>query len=375
MRYFFIYSAGGGAGDWNGVKRVWNSSMPVMLKSNILLKFGDVFFNHSPQKASTPLVKPRVWNQVTNMRQWISSAVNDSFVQNTSNILLDSGTSKIVNYIVTLNPNFSETQIINEFLRLVSTQGILQKYVNIIRTSNINEAVTFDLPNPFKVRTQSTNTRTNVFSGASSARLIAESANYCNQIYALLGNSQQKMLTTISGQWTAAEINRFNSLLNYSPDKIAVGALTRANSRDFTTALQTIDSIYNFSALSRVHFLGCGGIDNVDLIKAAGFNLDHISVDNSTPYNRAIDGNTQGTSQSGYFDYSNYSMNRISPASIQNILLLHSQYPNAHFSLDEMTTILNGILNHQNNSPGPSTYDDRAKLVIHNNDVFRKNSL
>jgi len=183
------------------------------------------------------------------------------------------------------------------------------------------------------------------------------------------------MLTTISGKWTAAEINRFNSLLNYSPDKIAVGALTRANSSDFTTALQTIDSIYNFSALSRVHFLGCGGIDNVDLIKAAGFNLAHISVDNSTPYNRAIDGNTQGTSQSGYFDYSNYSLNRISPASIQNILLLHSQYANAHFTLAEMTTILNGILNHQNNNPGPSTYDDRAKLVIHNNDVFRKNSI
>lgn len=375
MRYFFIYSAGGGAGDWNGVKRVWNSSMPVILKSNILLKFGDVFFNHSPKKASTPLIKPRVWNQVTNMRQWISSAVNDSFVQNNSNILLDSGTSKIVNYIVTLNPNFSEIQIINEFLRLVSTQGILQKYVNIINNSNINEAVTFDLPNPFKVRTQSTNTRTNVFSGVSSARLIAESASYCNQIYALLGNSQQKMLTTINGKWTAAEINRFNNLLNYTPDKIAVGALTRANSNDFTTAIQTIDSIYNFSTLSRVHFLGCGGIDNVDLIKAAGFNQAYISVDNSTPYNRAIDGNTIGTSQSGYFDYTNYSLHRISPAAIQNILLLHSQYTNAHFTLAEMTTILNGILNHQNSNSSPSTYDDRAKLVIHNNDVFRKNSL
>jgi hypothetical protein len=287
---------------------------------------------------------------------------------------LDSGTSKIVNFIVTRHPNFSETQIINEFLRLVSTQGILQKYVNIINTSNINEAVTFDLPNPFKVRTQSTNTRTNVFSVASSARLIAESANYCNQIYALLGNSQQRMLTTISGKWTTAEINRFNSLLNYTPDKIAVGALTRANSNDFTTALQTMDSIYNFSTLSRVHFLGCGGIDNVDLIKAAGFNLDHISVDNSTPYNRAIDGNTVGTSQSGYFDYSNYALHRINPTTIQNILLLHSQYANAHFTLAEMQSILSGILNHQNSNSSLSTYEDRAKLVIHNNDVFRKNS-
>lgn len=375
MRYFFIYSAGGGAGDWNGIKRVWNNSMPVRLKSNILLKFGDVFFNHSPKFGNISLIKPKIWLQVTNMRQWISSAVNDSFVLNTSNILLDSGTSKIVNYIVTLNPNFSENQIINEFLQLVSAHGILQKYANIINTSNINEAVTFDLPNPFKIRTQSTNTRTNVFSNTSSAQLIAESANYCNQIYTLLGKSQQKMLTTISGKWTAAEINRFNSLLNYTPDKIAVGALTRTNPIDFTTALQTINSIYNFNTLIRVHFLGCGGIDKVNLIKAAGFNLAHISVDNSTPYNRAIDGNKTGTSQSGYFDYTNYSLHRINPATIQKILLLHSQYANSHFTVAEMKTILSGILNHQNSNSSPSTYENRAKLVIHNNDVFRENAV
>ena len=28
MKFYFIYSAGGGAGDWNGVKRVWAESMP-----------------------------------------------------------------------------------------------------------------------------------------------------------------------------------------------------------------------------------------------------------------------------------------------------------------------------------------------------------
>lgn len=43
MRFYFIYSAGGGAGDWNGVKRVWNDWMPEYMKSRILLKFGDVF--------------------------------------------------------------------------------------------------------------------------------------------------------------------------------------------------------------------------------------------------------------------------------------------------------------------------------------------
>ena len=52
MKYYFIYSAGGGAGDWNGIKRVWKEDMPEKLKSNILLKFGDIFFNH---KSSTSI--------------------------------------------------------------------------------------------------------------------------------------------------------------------------------------------------------------------------------------------------------------------------------------------------------------------------------
>ena len=57
MRYFFIYSAGGGAGDWNGLKRIWVSDMPIVLKENILLKFGDVFFNHA---SLNNLIKPRL---------------------------------------------------------------------------------------------------------------------------------------------------------------------------------------------------------------------------------------------------------------------------------------------------------------------------
>jgi hypothetical protein len=371
MRYFFIYSAGGGAGDWNGLKRVWNNSMPVILKQNILLKFGDVYFNHSPKSNSTPLVKPVIWKRITNLRNWISSAVNDLYVQNSSNILLDSGTSKIVNYIVTLHNNFSETQIINEFLRLVNSNGIIQKYVNVINTSNINEAVTFDLPNPFKVRTQSSNTRTNVFTAASSARLIIESANYCNQLYTLLGNSQQKLLTTINGTWSSAEISRFNNLLIYRPDKIAVGGLTRLNRPAFLAAIQVINSVYNLSTLSRVHFLGCGGIENVSLLKSLNLNLPNISVDNSTPYNRAIDGNKGGTKHSGYFDYSNYTLHRINSSTAQAILVLHNQYANAHFSPMVMQTILQGIINHGLQS----AYDDRAKLAIHNNDVFRQNAI
>ena len=47
MKYYFIYSAGGGAGDWNGVKRVWNNYMPTCLKSNILLATHSASFSPS----------------------------------------------------------------------------------------------------------------------------------------------------------------------------------------------------------------------------------------------------------------------------------------------------------------------------------------
>lgn len=375
MKYYFIYSAGGGAGDWNGLKRIWNQSMPISLKSNILLKFGDVFFNHSPKSISTPLIKPTKWSQVIDLRQWLFSAVNDNYVLNTSNILLDSGTSKIVNYIVTLSPSFTEAQIINEFINIVSTKGIIQKYINIINNSNIDEAVTFDIPNPFKIRTQSLNTRTNVFSSSSTQTLIREAANYCNQMYGLLGSSQHKILTTINGMWSTTEIQQFNKLLNYVPEKIAVGGLTRVNKVNFLSAIKNIDAIYNIKNLKRVHFLGCGGLENVSIIKSAGFNFNHVSVDNSTPFNRAIDGNTLGTSQSGYYDYINNSLHRVNPTTVQNILSLHNQSLNPHFTHAEMQAILNEILNHQNSNSGLSTYENRARLIIHNHDVFAKNAI
>ena len=42
MDFYFVYSSGGGAGDWNGVNRMWNQFMPDYFKENLLIKFGDI---------------------------------------------------------------------------------------------------------------------------------------------------------------------------------------------------------------------------------------------------------------------------------------------------------------------------------------------
>ena len=89
MRFYFIYSAGGGAGDWNGVKRVWNDWMPEYMKSRILLKFGDVFLEHA---SGTRFIRPQRWRNISNLREWLFDNVRDEFVySHDCNILLDSG--------------------------------------------------------------------------------------------------------------------------------------------------------------------------------------------------------------------------------------------------------------------------------------------
>ena len=50
MNFYFVYSGGGGAGDWGGVNRIWNNAMPDYFKDHLLIKFGDIFFNHKGTK-------------------------------------------------------------------------------------------------------------------------------------------------------------------------------------------------------------------------------------------------------------------------------------------------------------------------------------
>lgn len=370
MEYFFIYSAGGGAGDWNGLKRVWRNRMSPILKKRILLKFGDVYYNHA---SSSNLIKSKLWRNVTNMRTWISENVNDEYVQNHSIILLDSGTSKIVNYIVTNHENFTVEQVIEKFRELIQEKNIMKKYVDIILSSNIQEAVTFDVPNPFKIRTQSQNTRTNVFDKTDSHILIQTSAELANETYHLLRNDQKRILTTINGQWSDKELDFFFSLLDYRPNKLAIGGLTRSYG-EILNITRRLNRKLVFENYEKIHFLGCGGLKIASRIKEAIGNSDAYSVDNSTSWNRAIDGNTSGTAHSGYFDYTSKIMIRIKPSTRDKILSLHKNSENPFFSLGQMREIIDNILAHQSNNSSKKTYEARASLAIHNHDVFRVNS-
>lgn len=38
MDFYFVYSSGGGAGDWNGVDSMFSRYMPAYLKDHILPK-------------------------------------------------------------------------------------------------------------------------------------------------------------------------------------------------------------------------------------------------------------------------------------------------------------------------------------------------
>lgn len=376
MEYFFIYSAGGGAGDWNGIKRIWESSMPERLKKHILLKFGDIFFNHVSSKA---LIRPQRWQHINNIRQWLYQNVNDKYTLNNSEILLDSGTAKIVAWIAHHNPDYSSLEILQTFDKIIEEYQILDKYVSIIINSNINYAVSFDIPNPFKIRSQNSNTRTNLINNENDESIEQLTINYCakytNKLYRKLSNEKNakyatdRLMITCNGKWTTKQYKNYLQQLEFEPKNIAIGGLTR-NLKDYITNLTEWD-IGNYS---KIHYLGCGGLQNVACLKR--YNLDYInsSVDVSTPLNRAIDGNTSGTTWSGYFAYTDKKLYRIKDSEKEHILNIDKNYPNKLFSQNEMNEILDKILLHQSGNSSTDTYDARAKLVLHNNDVFRDNA-
>jgi len=373
MKYFFIYSAGGGAGDWNGVKRIWNESMPLELKSNILLKFGDVYYNHA---TGSNLVKSRLWNSIDNFRNWLYEATNDEYVLDGADILLDSGTSKIVSYIAHQNPEIEPEEIVAEFDRLLIQNNIFDKYVEIINNSNITYAVTFDIPNTFKIRSQNGNTRRIHFNETQEALMISRCIDYCNTLYKRLGN-QDRILTTFSATWSIEGVSIFLEGLNYIPDKLAIGGVSdERNLTVLAEKLNQLDDLLDFSTYDFIHFLGCGGFKKVQKLKEIGFSSNNrFSVDNSTPMNRAIDGNTSGTSQSAYICYETGDLIRIKPETVNEIISINNNYNNSLYNETETRNMLLTILQHQSGNSSDITYNARAQLSFHNHDVFRQNAL
>lgn len=367
MKYYYIYSAGGGAGDWNGVKRVWNTKMPKRLKNNVLLKFGDVYFNHA---SVTNLIKRSYWDNILDMRKWLFNATNDLYILDKTNILLDSGTSKIVSFVATKNPNLKPDELLTEFDSFIKKEHVLEKYAQVIIESKINEAVSFDAPNPFKLRTQSNNTITNIFGANEFERMITLTSQYANTLYHLLGEDDDKIMTTINGLWDTVYIKKFLLLLEYKPKKFAIGGLTKTKKSDLIKIIENLNSVLDFKKLKRVHFLGCGGVEKTKIIKNY-INGENFSVDCSTPMNRSIDGNKNGTSFSGYFNYNDSKMIRIKPTNLTKILKIHKNYNDSIYSEIEMKEILDKILKHQSGHTSNLTYDARAQLSFHNHDVFR----
>ncbi len=379
MKFYFIYSAGGGAGDWNGVKRVWLEWMPEHMKSKLLLKFGDVFLQHA---SGNRMIRPQRWHNIKNLRTWLYENVNDNFVySNRCNILLDSGTAKAVNLIAHQNSEIDCDRLIDTFNQTFEENGIFDKYISVVCDSEIDSVVTFDIPNPFKIRSQNGNARLNVIDESSNDKLIELSARYSNIIYNGIKNKRgsqyadRVIMTTINGTWSKEEIDLFLSKLNYRPDKIAVGALSSVSPNPDTIGCY-LDNLhfFGFERASQLHFLGCGGFKKAAVIKQFGYDGDNISVDCSTFINRSIDGSTGGNSQSGYYDYTTKRLTRIRPDTKDAILKLHFKVDAPLYTCEEMEEILDTILLHQCGHSSNETYNARAKLIFHNADVYRFNA-
>lgn len=373
MDFYFVYSSGGGAGDWNAIDRIFQSTMPEYFKDHILIKFGDIFFNH---RSSNSIIKPRNWSRVDDARQWLINNTGDQTLRTTPNLIMDVGTTKIVSYITASNQNLRGNQIVSQFDRIMSQERILEKYCGIVNTSNIDYAVTFDIPNLFKVRTQAGIVDRDIFNDPGTKPLLIDACvRYANEIYRGTGRNADKLLTIISAGWSNKDIEGYLSRLDYTPTKLGIGGLTDYNRSTMGERLKSIDSLVDFDSMNRVHFLGCGGLKKAQIVKEVLGNRSNFSVDNTTAYNRSIDGNTSGSAMSGYFDYASKDMIRICPNTKQQILNLHRASEDvAYFSVDEMESILDSILLHQSNHSSPATYENRARLIIHNFDVFRYNA-
>lgn len=377
MNYYFIYSAGGGAGDWNGVKRMWAEYMPETLKSKILLKFGDIFLEHA---SGNNFIRPQRWRDINNLREWLSENVNDEFVESQAcDILLDSGTAKAVNMIAHHNPRVSCERLIELFNKAFEDNRVFEKYTQIVHASQLNSAVTFDIPNPFKIRSQNGAARLNIIDQETNSALVRLSVAYANRMYEMfvaLGGTEyanNTLSTIVNGLWSEEEMDIFFSGLNYSPRKLAVGGLssTSVSETDIRTQMAILQK-FDVLSFDKVHFLGCGGFKKVKAIKDCDIDGDNISVDCSTCINRSIDGSTSGATQSGYFDYQSRALMRITPQSKSIILRKHANVDNPLYSYDQMEDILDSILLHQSGHSSNGTYNARAKLIFHNADVFRR---
>lgn len=367
MKYYLIYSAGGGGGEWNGLKRIWKDYVKEELKEHILIKFGDIFFNH--ENVGRTLYKPNLWTDLVDTRKWIYDNTFDDYVLNNSNVILDSGTAKAVSWIASHYSELEPHHFILRFDEIVEECGLLDKYVNVVQQSNINLAVTLDIPNPFKVRASS-NTSLNLIDTDDNSPFIEVMARYANSLYKMLDcHKKDRLLTIVNGLWTQNEYYTFLNKLDYTPKNIAIGALSSLRGTAFKNAMKEVNK-YDLHRYDRVHFLGCGGMDKVKLLKEYGYGDTSFSVDCSTPINRSF-----ADRISNYYVYGLNKMIKVSEQSQNHILELNAEAPNPYYTQEQLEHILYYVIKHQEGDHSPESFDARAMLMLHNSDVFRQNAL
>lgn len=175
--------------------------------------------------------------------------------------MLDSGTAKAVNLIAHHNPTTDCEKLIETFNQVFEENNIFEKYVDIVCDSDIDSAVTFDIPNPFKIRSQNGNARLNIIEKEHNDRLIELSAIYSNILYDGIKSrrgsrfANSSMMTIINGTWNQEEIDLFLNKLGYDPDKIAIGALS-STSINQNNIYEYLDELapFHFENASQLHF-------------------------------------------------------------------------------------------------------------------------
>ena len=310
-----------------------------------------------------------MWADLEDTRKWIYDNTADAYVLNESDIILDSGTAKAVSWIASHNPNLKPIHFIEKFSEIADECGLIEKYVDVVRKSKINLAVTIDIPNPFKVRASS-NSSLNLINTDDNEPFIEVMAKYANQLHDILDDGDaDRLLTIVNGLWTVDEYNLFLRKLTYTPKNIAVGALSSLKGRAFKSALAEVDK-YCLDKYERVHFLGCGGMKKVKVLKEHGYSDNKYSVDCSTPINRSF-----ADRISKYYIYGSNKKIEVLESSKDQILKLHKSSVNPYYTVEEMMDIIELVIQHQDGAHTPETFEARAKLMLHNSDVFRKNAL
>ncbi|WP_449623073.1 hypothetical protein [Robertmurraya sp. Marseille-Q9965] len=379
MELYSIYSSGGGGGDWNGVNRIF-SQLPFRAKNYTLLKYGDVFLNHAASTRGN-IIRAHRYDAITNLRDWLFERTHDEEVYDI-NILLDTGAAKITSWIQANLEEVNSDTLLTEFEKVVDENNLIEHYAQIIANSKVDKAVSFDIPNPFKMRAVSVVRRLNVVEhSANIEEYIDLCAKYTNLLYNHLVELEDELfaknvlMATIDASWSLDEINGYISRLTFIPENFAFGGLIGMKQIDFIECAQKLMFwLESFNTpIDQIHFLGCGGLNKTRILKQIGFD-EGCSVDVSTPINRAIDGSINGNETgtvSKYYSYNTGNLIKIDPSNEELILNDHSMAHHKLFSDEEMVYIIEQIIRHQNRDSDSETYDARAKLIFHNYDVYR----